>query len=773
MTAMKFSFLNKLPLIILCLLMAACSGTKHLPPGDKLYTGAEIELESNGEIDKKDKRLAKAVAKDALRPDPNKSILGIRFKLWKYMAFGENPKTKFGRWVKKSGEPPVLLSDLKPGVTSSIIDARLFNVGIFKGYTNYKIYEKKRTAKVIYTSYIHKPYKVSELTYAIADDSLSKILHSNEKKSLIKPGDSYSLDVLKSERERIDNLLKEKGYFYFNPDYLVFKADTSTIDKTVSLKLALKDSVSQSALTIYRINRVFIDQQYRLSQRSGGARGDTIQYHGFLFRRNNSEMNIKPWVLVRSIFLKKNETYSRRNHTLTLNHLMAMGTNKFVQVKLSDSDTTANGFLDVDILMTTMPNYTFRAEMDVVTKSNNFTGPRMNISLLNRNTFRGAELLNLNFAGSYEMQLSRNIENLYSYSLSPQVDLVFPRFVDPFGINFRRSIYVPKTKVSLSYNYLKRVNYFDMQTLQVGFGYIWRKTLLQSHEFNPISLSYTSLGNLSTEFKELLASNPFLEKSYNEQFIGGLNYSLTYNEQLLPLKKIQFYFHATAESAGNLFSLVRIMGGEKPSAENPSTLLGSIYSQFAKLSLDTRSYINFRDKHKVAVRFFVGVASPYGNSSVLPYSKQFFSGGSNSLRAFQINSVGPGTYNQIADSISFMQLGGDLKLELNGEFRFTIYRFLKGALFADAGNIWMQKSNPANIGGAFLFNEFMSELALGAGVGIRFDVSFFLLRFDLAMPLKKPWLEKDQRWVIDEIDFGSSAWRKTNLILNVAIGYPF
>ncbi|MBN1989342.1 MAG: BamA/TamA family outer membrane protein [Bacteroidales bacterium] len=755
------------------MLVVACSGTKHLPPGEKLYTGAKIKIKSSSDVDKKDKRLAKAVAKDALRPNPNKSFLGMRFRLWKYMVFGENPKTKFGKWVKSSGEPPVLLSDLKPNITSSIIDSKLFNFGFFKSYTDFKLIEKRRTAQVVYTCYVHNPFKISVFAHAVTNDTLSEILLVNRKNSLVKPGDTYRLDVLKKERERIDVLLKDRGYFYFNPDYLIFKADTSAVNKTVSLILALKDSVPQRALTVYRINRVFIDQQYRLSQIARGKNGDTTQFGGYLFRGKQSDMNIKPWVIVQSVFLRKNETYSRQNHTLTLNHLMSLGTNKFVQVKFSDSDTAAHGFLDVEILMTTMTNYNFRAEMDVVTKSNNFTGPRMNVSLLNRNTFRGAELLSLSLAGSYEAQLSRSAQNLYSYSLSPQVDLVFPRFIVPFGIRDRRSIYVPKTKVSLSYSYLKRVSYFGMQTLQAGFGYKWRETLLKEHEFNPISLSYTSLRNQSAEFTELLASNPFLKKSYNEQFIGGCSYSFTYNEQVLPLKRIQFYFHVTGETAGNLFTLTKIVSGEKPTSKNPSTLLGSVYSQYAKLSVDTRTYINFRHKNRLAVRFFLGVASPYGNSSVLPYNKQFFSGGSNSLRAFQINSVGPGTYNQNADSIIFMQLGGNIKLELNVESRFTIYRFLKGALFVDMGNIWMQKSSPACIGEPFLAKAFISELAIGAGVGIRFDVSFFLLRFDLAMPLKKPWLDKGKRWVIDEINFGSSEWRTNNLILNVAIGYPF
>jgi outer membrane protein assembly factor BamA len=271
----------------------------------------------------------------------------------------------------------------------------------------------------------------------------------------------------------------------------------------------------------------------------------------------------------------------------------------------------------------------------------------------------------------------------------------------------------------------------------------------------------------------LLASNPFLKKSYEEQFIAGGNYSFTYNEQVVPVKKMQYFLLATAETAGNVFSLAKLIGGEKPSSENPSKVVGSIYSQYAKLSIDARGYFNFNDKNKMAMRLFAGVAKPFGNSSILPYTKQFFSGGPNSLRAFQINSVGPGTNYQNSDNRGFLQLGGDIKLEVNGEYRFNIYRFFKGALFVDAGNVWLQKSNPANTGSPFLFSTFMNEIAVGTGVGLRIDVSFFILRFDLAMPLRKPWLEENHRWVTNQINFANSSWRSENLILNIAIGYPF
>jgi hypothetical protein len=392
---------------------------------------------------------------------------------------------------------------------------------------------------------------------------------------------------------------------------------------------------------------------------------------------------------------------------------------------------------------------------------------------LNRNAFKGAELLSLNMAGSFEAQLSGVNKNLFSYSFNPQIELTFPRFLVPFNIKQTNSIYVPKTTFSLSYNFLKRVNYFDMSTFQFAYGFKWKNSIRVEHEFNPINISNTSLNNESVVFTDLLAANPFLKKSYEEQFIAGGNYSFTYNEQMLAGKRLQYFLHFTAETAGNLFSLVNLIGGETPTAENPSKIVGSIYSQFAKLSVDGRAYYNFSDKNKFALRVFAGVASSYGNSSTLPYSKQFFSGGPNSIRAFQINSIGPGTYLQNTATTGFLQLGGDIKLETNAEYRFGIYRFIKGALFVDAGNVWLQKSNPANIGSPFAFSSFMNELAVGAGLGLRVDVSFFVLRFDLAIPLREPWLEDNHRWVINQIDFTSSTWRNKNLILNIAIGYPF
>ncbi|MBN1926565.1 MAG: BamA/TamA family outer membrane protein [Prolixibacteraceae bacterium] len=756
--------------LLACLFMASCSGTRHLPYGEKLYVGAEIKIESAEKIDK---GAIKSAAEDVLRPKPNKSYFGMRPKLLLYNAAGDNPGSKFKKWLKRKGEAPVLISSVKPGVTSAKIDARLFNRGIFESYTQSEITEKEHTGKVHYTIHAHKPYTIKEMAFDISDDSIRRFILAEKDQSLIKPGQDYNLDLLKKERIRIDAMLKNKGYFYFNPDYLLLKADTSSLNRTVTFKLTLKDSIPSKALKVYRINNVFVNQNYSLNDRDSRNSNDPVLYENIVFPGRGSQMSLKPKVISQLIYLRKGEVFSRLNHTTTLNRLMSMGNFKLAQVNFSENTDSAHGLLDVNILMTPMPKYSFRAEIDVVTKSNNYTGPRLNLSILSRNTFKGGELLSFNLAGTYESQFGGKADNMYSYSYNPRFELTFPRFLVPFNVKKTNSTFVPSTRFLFSYNFLKKVSYFDMRTLKFAFGYKWKEDIRKEHELNPIDISYSSIRNKSTEFSELLESNPLLKKSYEEQFIAGGSYSFTYNEQMIPGKRVQSFVQVKSEVAGNTLSLANLIGGHPISAENPAKVAGSIYSQFAKVSIDSRLFYNFKSSNKMALRVYAGVARPYGNSSVLPYTKQFFSGGPNSIRAFQINSVGPGNFFQDTDKQGFLQMGGDIKLELNAEYRFTIFSYFKGALFVDAGNVWLLKSNPATAGNPFSVSEFADQIAVGAGLGIRVDVSFFILRFDLAMPLRKPWLEENHRWVTNQIDFGSSIWRKDNLVLNVAIGYPF
>jgi outer membrane protein assembly factor BamA len=762
--------LNNSLLILTCLLITACSGTRHLPTGEKLYVGATLVVESEDAINK---GLIKRATKDALRPQPNTSYVGMRPKLVLYQAAGKNPSSKFRLWLKKMGEAPVLMSSIKPEATATLIDAKLFNLGFFTSNTTSDITEKRHTANVVYTSRVSTPFRMKELTYAISDDSISNLILANTNQSLLNVGDAYNLDQLKNERLRIDALLKNNGYFNFSPEYLLFKADTSNMDHGILFTLTLKDSIPSNAFTKYRINHVVVNQNYSLNDPGLLTATDSISYENRVILGNESQQYLMPRIISQSIYFRKGDVFSHVNHTNTLKRFMSMGMFKLVQLNYAVNKDSIPGLLDVTILLTPLSKYSFSAEMNAVTKSNNYTGPRMNLSLLNRNTFKGGELLNFNLAGTYEAQLSGKDKGLYSYSYSPQLELTFPRFLMPFDFPTSNRFYNPKTSALLSYNYLKKVNYFDMHTFKLVLGYRWMETIRQAYELNPIDVSFSSIRNKSTTFSALLESNPFLKKSYEEQFIAGSSLSFTYSDQMIPDKKVQSFVQVKTELAGNVLSLANTLAGRSISSDHPAKVAGSIYSQFAKISLEGRVFYTLSSGNKVALRVFTGVGKPYGNSAVLPYTRQFFSGGPNSLRAFQLNSVGPGNYFQDTHLQGFLQTGGDVKLEMNAEYRFNIFSYFKGALFVDAGNVWLLTSNPTTAGIPFAISGFTDQVAVGAGLGLRVDLSFFILRFDLAMPLRKPWFEGNNHWVTHQIDVGSSVWRKDNLVLNVAIGYPF
>jgi outer membrane protein insertion porin family len=763
------SLINKIFTVITSVLIISCTGLKKLPPGEKLYTGFKIILVHTDQI--KNKKDIIAAAKSAVWPAPNKSFFGIRPGLWAYLTAGNPEKKGFRQWLKKKGEPPVLITDMLPAETSKFIDAKLFNIGIFNVKTEYKIIEKEKTSGIIYTVHIHEPFTLEKIQYALNDQKAGGIINTEVKNSLLKKGDDYNLETLTRERERIDGLLKDNGYFYFNPDYLLFKADTSIKNKTISLTLTLKENTPEKALKIYRINKVIVYNGFNLTEGYDSLDKNHLMVDSVIFAGKKNR--VKPSVLMQSIKLKKNEIYSLQKHNITLNRLMNLGTFKFVRVQFKETDSLKGNFLNTCIFLTPLPKRSLRTEINMVSKSNDFVGPQLNINHLDRNALNGAELLSLNAGASFETQLSGKYKNLFSYSFNTKAEILVPRFIAPFKIRNVSSFYVPKTKFSLAYNYLQRIQYFDLNSFQFVYGFKWKESEVKGHELNPVNINLTSIGNRTPEFNALLESNPFIKKSYEEQFIAGAVYSYLYNEQVLNGKKEQLYFNVTTETSGNILSLPKIFEGKGFSGTEPSKIGGNIYSQFFKISFDLRNYINLNTS-KLVWRIFTGIGKPYGNSSTLPYIKQYFSGGPNSVRAFPINSVGPGANtSQNSGAFLFLQQGGDIKFESNIEYRFNIWKSFKGAVFTDAGNIWLFKNNPGLNGDAFSFLSFYKEIAAGAGLGIRFDATFFILRFDLATPIRKPWLPENERWVINRIKPGDRSWRNDNLILNVAIGYPF
>ncbi len=758
---------------LLLLVLSACNNIRRLPEGENLYIGAKVNVESKDKVNKGD---IKTELLKIPRPKPNEKLLGMRIRLSLYNYYtGDAPKKKFKSMVRrKYAEKPVFESQLNASNVADIMVNRLNTLGYFDASVSYSITTRKRKTSVEYTATVTAPYTINSIIFPKDSGLIGRMIRESESESLIKPGMQYSLDLLKAERVRIDYYLKNNGFYYFNQDYLLFKADSTVGTKTVDIRLTVKRNLPAKAYMPYNIRNVYVNPGYRRSQDTITMRNDTLKVDGYYYF--NKDSAFRPEVVLRSIFIKKGDYYSRKKYSLTVNRLMGMGVFRNVTIKFTDTIIGGIGYMDALINLTPMPKKSIQVEVETVTKTNNYTGPAATLSFKNRNLFRGAELWLFNLNGNFETQFSKLQSGFNSYEFGANTQLYFPKFIAPFNIRNVSSIYVPKTKVDLGFRLLNRVLYFRMAAFNASFGYVWKESAQKEWEVTPFSVNFARLLGTTSAFETLLIDNPFLRKSFEEQFTIGGKYGFTYNSLVGTEKRNQYYFNSMFDVSGNAFSTVQsLIEGRKPSDADPFLLFGYRYSQYAKLSIDARYYLNINKDNRIATRVLAGVGVPYGNSNSMPYIKQFFSGGSNSIRAFLPRTIGPGSY-VIPDSLAnkgYLDQAGDIKLEANIEYRFTIVSVLKGALFLDAGNVWLTRKNDIVPNGEFNPNRYYKEFAVGTGLGLRADISFFVIRLDVGMPLRKPSLPENERWVYNRIQFGDGKWRKQNLVLNIAIGYPF
>ncbi|HEX5169241.1 MAG TPA: BamA/TamA family outer membrane protein, partial [Cyclobacteriaceae bacterium] len=583
---------------------------------------------------------------------------------------------------------------------------------------------------------------------------------------------------------RIEMVLENFGYYYFDDRYLLFEADSTIGHRKVDLTLTVVPGVPEKVKQKYALGNITITNDYNLQNDTSRLQADTININGY--RYVSSRESLRPKIVTNVVNLKTGALYRRDDHDYSIAHLMGLGTFKFVNIKYNEAKDSANT-IDANIFLTPLKKKSLRFEAQGVSKSNNFVGPGVGITFTNRNFLRGAERFELMLNGSYEWQISnKQTSSINALQFSAEASLSVPRMILPVEINTYSRKYLPRTNFKVGLDFQRRIGYFQMNSFNVGYGYVWRETTTKSHEFDPIDINYVKVSRTTADFEELLNNNPALENSFQDQFIPAMHYSFTLNSQLkeqdagvFNKKKISvsnFYFHGNFNLSGNLLHLIKNKthaSGEEP----PYNFLGQPYSQFILSDVDFRHYWQIDRHNKLVSRIALGAGYAYGNSATLPYIKQFASGGSSSVRAFPARSIGPGTYNVYDDpnydDTYFVDQRGDIKVEGNVEYRYDIFKTIKGAVFVDAGNIWLWNDDGQRAGATFSTKTFLKELAVGTGIGIRFDFNFFILRFDLAFPVRKPYLPEGDRWVFDEIDFGSSEWRNENLILNFAIGYPF
>ncbi|MEX2379866.1 MAG: BamA/TamA family outer membrane protein [Vicingaceae bacterium] len=755
-------------LLLTVLLFGACNNKKYLAENETLYTGADIEYVKEGNF--KVSSALKAELKEVIFPETNQMLFGIaRPKLWMYNVTKEPKKEKGLRhWLKyKMGAKPVLMEMTNPDQIEQLMVNRLHNNGHFKTKVNYTIENnaKKKTAKVVYTVELEEAYQIDSIFYPQGESHLESRINQLSADKLIKSGDYYQLEALKKERERISDLLRNEGFYYFEPGFLFFELDTNLGNRKLNVYLNIKENIKENYLSKMKLGEIYVYPNFDLRNSKSRLAPDTLQLNGTNYLMQDS--SIRPEIVSQTIAYKTGDYYSKERHENTINRLTGLGVFQFVNIRYSP-DSSSNK-LTPHIELTPNIKKSIRLEFLGTTKSNGFTGPGFRASFQDRNMFKGAEMFSINLEGGYETQLSSASSGLNSYELGINTELSIPRFLMPFNIQTVHNRYTPFTTFKLGYRTLNRLQYYRLNSFSLSYGYRWRETKTKQHELYPVSINYVRLATSSDAFNQILSENPLVRNSFEEQFIMGSIYSFIYDNRSKNENTNNFYYKGTVDVSGSLAQMLSaISQNERFGANTDYEVLGINFSQYVRLENSFKYYIKLNEKSLIANRLTFGAGVPFGNANSLPYIKQFYIGGGNSIRAFQPRSLGPGTYRRSEedrDGNIFIDQSGDVKLEFNTEYRFDIYSIYKAAVFVDAGNIWLINEDPLRPGGEFKSSQILNQMAVGTGFGLRIDPDFFVIRLDLGFPLRKPYLAEGERWIIK--NFGKDP------VLNIAIGYPF
>lgn len=755
------------------LLLCSCSNTKYLPKGQTLYDGASIKYAADSTS-----RTVKPVLKEELKsivlPKPNSKILGMRVKLWFYNIAG-TPKGKGLRYFIKNklGEPPVYTSAVNFEKNREIMQNRLQNRGYFNAAVAFDTSTKKLETNAVFTVRPSQQYSIDTVRFVTDSSAIGKAISRISRRSLLKKGNPYDLDVIKEERARIDSRLKERGYFYFSENYLLIKADSTIGSNKVNLFVQLKRATPGEAVIPYRIGDVVIFSNYSLNTDTAFSKSKAVLYDSVYIA--DSAQRFKPKMFKYILRFHPNDLYNRRDHNLTLNRLVSLGVYKFVKVRFEKSDTAVNK-LNAFYYLTPGNRYSVRAQISALSKSNNSNGTDLTLSFKNNSAFGAAEQLSFSVFGGLETQIAGQ-QNVATTRLGGDIDLSIPRIIGPVKFG-RNSDFIPHTKINLGYEYFRRTDQYTLNSFKTSFGWVWNTAITKEHLFNPISINYVMPSAITPQFREALDTNVTLARSIEKQFVIGSVYNFNLNTQGRPnRKRHNLYFNGNVDVSGNVLGLVT---GANVNNGKEKQIFGAPFSQYIRGEAEFRHYLSLGRIRKERInqlvsRIIVGAGYGYGNSSTMPFIKQFFIGGTNSIRAYRARSLGPGTFyggNPAVKNTYLPDQPGDIKIEMNTELRFKLFSFFRGAIFADAGNIFTFKTDSARPGSK-ISSSFLQQMAVGGGIGIRADIQFIVLRFDVAIPFRKPYLPNGPGWVFDQINFGDAQWRKENLIFNIAIGYPF
>ncbi|MDB5137961.1 MAG: BamA/TamA family outer membrane protein [Mucilaginibacter sp.] len=735
-----------------------------MPPGQKLYTGGQVKIDDKV-IKKSDAKALSTELGSLLRPKPNGSILGLRYKLYIYEKTKTNKVRGLRHYINTHlGEPPVLVSSVDLLKNSNILQNRLQNEGYFIAQVSGDTISKNKTAKAVYTAQIGPAYHYRKIEFPQDKSDLDTAVAGTAKESYLKVGDKYNLDIIKSERIRIDAKLKEKGFYYFAPEDLIMKYDSSSSgNHQVDMFVKVKETTPDEATWIYKIRNIYVYPHYTLKDTSLKL-DSAVKYRWY--NVIGGKKTVTPYVFKNTVLLHPGDIYNRTEHNNSLNRFIELGPFTYVKNRFEDV-TPDSAFLDVYYFLTQAKRKSLTAEIIGRQTSANYSGTQFNLTFRNKNTFKGAELFTLNFFVSTDKQFGSLNNGLNVYQFGVQPSLSWPRFISPFDFKTDNA-FIPHTILTTGYTLIDRNQLYTLNSYNVSWGYQWKPRLHRQNTLDLLDFTYVNAGKVTQRYRDSIANsgNPTLKHVIDNQLTFGPSYSFVYDNTTEDFRTNSFYYMGKVSSSANIYGIVT---GADTLSGKVGKVFGTPFNQYLKLENEIRYFHKLSPGSKLATRFMVDVGVPYGNSTILPYTQQFFIGGPNSLRGFQARTLGPGSYDYrvlAANKTQFLpDESGDIKIEANVEYRPKLFSIVEGALFADAGNIWLMKPHNDLPGAAFGKN-FINQMALDAGFGLRFNFSVLILRTDLGFPLIDPSLPAGQRNVFNQISFRNS-------VFNLAIGYPF
>lgn len=766
-------------LSFLCLyLLAACSTTKNLPDNEVLYTGIEkIEVTNEDKSKAGDEALGEVEA--ALAYPPNNALLGsssIRvpfpFGLWVYNAF-VNKKGKIGRWIfNKLAAKPVYITTVNPEVRTKVAYNLLREYGYFDGVTSFEVDtnpKNHKKAKLIYRVAMNHAYTYDSISYVPLTPQIDRLVQENIGDRVLYDGENFNVVRLEEERQRISSLLRNNGFYYFRPDFIVYQADTLLNPGKVALRVITKPGLPATALRPWTLGNISV----YLNGFNNEPPTDSIRYKDLMIHYQG-KLRMRPKVLYNRMKFRPGDIYSQLQQEKTQTAYSRLGTFRYTEMQYTPKDTSR--WCDtLNLRINTVYDLPLDGELElnVTTKSSDLTGPGAIFSVTKRNVFGGGETFGVSLRGSYEWQTGKRVDGaksaINSWEMGLSTTLTFPEIIFPHFFNDDQR-YPSSTSLRLYVDQMNRARFFKLLAFGGSASFDFQSSPTSYHSVTPFKLTYNFLQHTTHEFDSIADANPALYMSLKDQFIPLIGYSYTYDNSAITTLRNHLWWQTSFSQAGNLLAAGYAATGKSFKKEG-KTLFGVPFAQFVKLTSEIRYNYEINRNQRLVGRLMAGAVYSYGNAKVAPYSEQFYIGGANSIRAFTIRSIGPGSYHPAESTpeekkYSYIDQTGDLKFEANLEYRFHILGDLHGATFLDSGNIWLIRNDPARPGGQLRWNRFFRDLALGTGVGLRYVLPFIVLRLDLGIGLHVPY------------DTGKKGYYnipkfKDGLGLHLAIGYPF